>query len=56
MTWDQFVRGLRIDVEAAQHKLDVALKVQDVCTATKPRKTRADKGRKRKSDDTTGTH
>jgi hypothetical protein len=56
VTWDQFVRGLRLEVEAAQHKLDVALKVQDVCTATKPRKTRADKGRKRKADDTAGTH
>ena len=55
VTWDQFVRGLRTEVEAAQHKLDVALKVQDVCTATKPRKVRADKGRKRKaSDDTSG--
>ena len=55
VTWDQFVRGLKLEVEAAQHKLDVALKVQDVCTATKPRKVRADKGRKRKtSDDTSG--
>jgi hypothetical protein len=57
MTWDQFVRGLRGDVEDAEHRLAVAMKVQDVCTATKPRKTRADKGRKRKaSDDTAGTH
>lgn len=49
VTWDQFVKGLRAEVEAAQHKLDVALKVQDVCTATKPRKTRADKGKSRKT-------
>ena len=55
VTWDQFVRGLFSEVKAAQHKLEVAMKVQDVCTATKPRKTRADKGRKRKaSDDTIG--
>ena len=57
VSWSAFVARLRRDVEAAQHKLNVALKVQDVCSATKPRKTRADKGRKRKaSDDTAGTH
>jgi len=53
VTWDQFVAGLRREVEAAEHKLAVALKVQDVCSATKPRKTRADKGRKRKGSDAT---
>ena len=53
LNWDQFVRGLRAEVEAAQHKLDVALKVQDVCSATRPRKVRADKGRKRKASDDT---
>ena len=52
VSWDTFVAGLRKQVEAAQHKLDVALKVQDVCSATKPRKIRADKGRKRKTDAT----
>ena len=55
LNWDQFVKRLRRDVEEAQKKLDVVLKFQDVCTATKPRKVRADKGRKRKaSDDTSG--
>ena len=49
LTWDQFVRGLQADVADAQHKLAVALKVQDVCSATKPRKVRADKGKSRKT-------
>ena len=51
VSWDMFVQGLRKQVEDAQHKLDVALKVQDVCSATKPRKVRADKGRKRKTEE-----
>ena len=49
LNWSEFMLRLRRDVEAAQHHLDVALKVQDVCSATKPRKPRADKGRPRKA-------
>ena len=49
LSWDAFVADLRRQVEAAQHRLDVALQVQDVCSATKPRKPRADKGRPRKA-------
>jgi hypothetical protein len=48
LPWDQFVKGLRLVVEDAQHELDVALKFQDVCSATKPRKKRSDAGTKRK--------
>ena len=48
LNWSEFMLRLRRDVEAAQHRLDVALQVQDVCSATKPRKPRADKGRPRK--------
>ena len=50
VSWDQFVQDLRKAVEAAQHRLDVALQIEGVCSATKPRKTRADKGRKRKTE------
>ena len=49
LNWSDFMLRLRRDVEAAQHRLDVALQVQDVCSATKPRKPRADKGRPRKA-------
>lgn len=50
VSWDKFVAGLQAEVAKAEHRLAVALKVQDVCSATKPRKVRADKGRKRKQE------
>lgn len=50
VSWDTFVAGLRKQVTDAQHRLEVALKVQDVCSATKPRKTRSDKGKRRKPE------
>ena len=47
LSWSRYLAVLRNNVTVAQKRLDMVLRMQDVCSATKARKTRSDKGKKR---------
>ncbi len=47
LSWSRYLARLRNDVTLAQKRLDMALRMQNVCSATKARKPRSDKGKKR---------
>ncbi len=47
--FEAYIASLRDELATAQTRLDMAESVANLCSATKVRKPRADKGRKRKA-------